>query len=164
MATVTHPPWHLRSGSRRRRLGAARGQGMMELVLIMPFAVLLLLGTVEFARLHLIRVSLAGAAHAGVLYASQAKGAAEDTKAVEQYVLTEFRGPESTKKGTNKAEDPKVKVTIIDEGAADGYGKPQVDVTVDLKVATLFNLPGFAKNYDLRARASARILTAETRT
>ena len=54
-----------------KRLGSERGSQMVELALLLPFLVVLMLGSTDFARAAYYAITLSHAARAGAQYATQ---------------------------------------------------------------------------------------------
>lgn len=146
-----------RGGARRDRRGE-RGQGLGEFALFTPLVVFLVIGMVEIGRVHLWHVNLAASAFAGALYASQSSTEAADTKAVRKRVLAELTQLPKSKDGSTPS--PTITITT-GPVAGDGYGKQQVNVSVNLTIPALFTLRGLPTTYTVREQASARILKAE---
>lgn len=134
-----------------------RGQGLVEMALLMPLVVTLLIGLVELSRVQRWQVTLTAAAHAGALFASKSKADAEDTEGVEERVLAEIDELADLNDGHT---EPAISVTL---GAptGDGYGKQQVDVSVSLSIPPLFRVAGFPTSWTLRETASSRVLAWE---
>ena len=129
----------------------------MELALLMPIVVVVLMALVELSRIHRWQVTLASAAHAGILYASKSKGYAGDTNAIKDRVLAEINELSKLQDGHST---PSINVSL---GAAtgDGFSKQQVDVSVSVTVPAMFSIAGFPQPWVLTETASSRVLDWE---
>jgi Flp pilus assembly protein TadG len=151
---MTHSePRHGTTTARAARRGQ-RGQGLVEMALLMPLVVSLLVGLVELSRVQRWQVTLTAAAHSGALYASESTGNAEDTSGVQERVLAEIDELSDLGDGHST---PTVQVAL-GAATADGFGKQQVTVTVGVSVPPLFRIAGFPTAWTLQETASARVL------
>lgn len=73
----------------RRALPGGSGQSLVELALTMPLFILILIGTVEFARFAWATIEAASAARAGASYGAQSHITAADTSGIEAVALND---------------------------------------------------------------------------
>ena len=142
---------------RRARAARERGQGLVEMALLMPVVAILVIGLIELGRVQRWQVTLTAAAHAGALFASKNASNAADTNGVKERVLAEI--DELSDLGDGHSQ-PVINVTV---GAptGDGYNKQQVDVSDSVTVPPLFTVMGFPSSWVLTETASSRVLAWE---
>jgi Flp pilus assembly protein TadG len=75
-------------GLRQRLQSSARGSALVELAMALPLLVLILVGTIDFARAFHMAIVLQNAARAGAQYGSISTGNASDTTGMNSAVTT----------------------------------------------------------------------------
>jgi Flp pilus assembly protein TadG len=155
--TMTHSAPRHGNGTGRVGLRRQRGQGLVEMALLMPLIVGLLVGLIELSRVQRWQVTLTAAAHAGALFASKSKADAADTEGIKARALAEIAELAALNDGHST---PVVSVTL-GTPTGDGFGKQQVDVSVSLSVPPLFTVAGFPSMWNLKETATARVLEWE---
>lgn len=142
-------------------LRSDRGSSLFEMALLTPFLLLLLLGVVDFGRAYYLSSEVAGAAHAGALYATANPF---DSAGIDNAALAD--APNVPGLTANN-----VHVSVGCE-CSDGTGfsancssspttcpanvVSKVSVTVNATYSTLFPWPGISKNISLTQTATLR--------
>lgn len=119
---------------------------MVELALITPVLLILILVTVDGARVFSAHIAIGNAAREGANYASRSYDASENTALIEEAVFEES--------GAIFGQFP----TVTSQVVVDDFGYDAVRVTVTYEFRTLFNLPGLPGTIDLQRSAQMRIL------
>jgi Flp pilus assembly protein TadG len=123
-----------------------RGQSLVELALITPVLLILILVTVDGARVFSAHIAISNAAREGANYASRNMEAAENTALIEEAVFEES--------GAIFGKFPVVDSEVI----VDDFGYDAVRVDVTYTFETLFNFPGLPNQIELQRTAQMRIL------
>jgi len=160
-----------RNGNGRRH--AERGGVLAEFAVVIPVALLLLLGAVDFGRVWMLATASAHAAHAGAQYGSQNAQLAADIDGIRAVVVDDLSSATMIK-ASNAGEDgigiddfvitPERYCECADgsEIACDskcgGGGSPMVfvRVQVDTTFETLFNYPGIPSEIQISRAAVLR--------
>ncbi|TVR75831.1 MAG: pilus assembly protein [Sphaerobacteraceae bacterium] len=130
-----------------------RGQSMVELALITPVLLIMILVTVDGARVFSAQIAISNAAREGANYASRSYDNANNELEVRNSALQELGSA-----GTVFGVAPTVGVEGPDDGCVDSFGYDCVRVTVNYEFTTLFNFPGLPNQIDLQRTAQMRIL------
>jgi Flp pilus assembly protein TadG len=123
-----------------------RGQSLVELALITPILLILILVTVDGARVFTAHIAISNAAREGANYASRSYDASENTALIEEAVFEES--------GAIFGQFPAVASQVV----VDDFGYDAVRVTVTYNFQTLFNFPGLPNTIELQRSAQMRIL------
>jgi Flp pilus assembly protein TadG len=123
-----------------------RGQSLVELALITPVLLILILVTVDGARVFSAHIAISNAAREGANYASRNMEAAENTALIEEAVFEES--------GAIFGQFPVVDSEVL----VDDFGYDAVRVDVTYTFETLFNFPGLPNQIELQRTAQMRIL------
>jgi Flp pilus assembly protein TadG len=86
---------------RFRQTESQRGSVLMEMAVLLPVVLLLLLGSVDFARGWVHANAAANAAHAGAQFGAQSKSHAKNAAAIEAVVMRDLEASSMLKAITN---------------------------------------------------------------
>lgn len=152
---------------------AQRGGVLAEFAVVIPVALLLLLGAVDFGRVWTLATATAHAAHAGAQYGSQNAQLAADIDGIRNVVINDLSSS-AVIKASNSGEDgiSLADFTITPERyceCSDGSGiacdnkcgggtNPMVfiRVRIDTTFETLFNYPGIPSEIQISRAAVLR--------
>ncbi len=130
-----------------------RGQSLVELALVTPILLIMILVTVDGARVFSAHIAISNAAREGANFASRSYDNANNELEVRNSALQELGSA-----GTVFGVAPVVEVQGPDDGCVDDFGYDCVRVTVDYEFTTLFNFPGLPNRIDLQRTSQMRIL------
>lgn len=128
------------------------GQSLVELALVMPLLLIILLITVDGARVFTAHLAIGNVAREGVNFGSRSSENAEDTSGIQAAALQELGGS-----GTIHGVAPTVNVQGPD-ACVDSGGYDCVRVTVNYTFRTLFSFPGLPDQIELSRSAQMRVL------
>ena len=134
---------------------AEQGASSVELALLMPFLMLVLLGTVDLGRSMYAALCVTNAATAGAQYGAQNNGKTSDYAGMNAAAMSAGRDLGSALVTTARryCECPgNVSVNCLTGTCNSGYGAPQVYVAVDASTTfqTLFRYPGIPASISVR--------------
>ena len=129
------------SGERRR----FSGQGLVETAVMTPIMILMLMGTVDFARVFTANIQVTNAAREGAYYGSRSTENATDSDAVADATLADSP--------TIFGVAPSVASQLDTDGEYD-----QISVTVTYPFVTLFDYPGIPDSVDLSRTVTMRVV------
>jgi hypothetical protein len=135
------------------------GQALLELTLLLPFFLLLLIGTVEFGRLAYASIEVANAARAGVQYGAQNRATASDNLGMQQaaiYDAPEVHGLTAVATHSCACSNGTASSCI----ATDCSGARMIEwvqVNTTALVDPLFHYPGLPKTFTLNGQAIMRV-------
>lgn len=95
------------SGHASRKVETCRsqsGQALLELALMLPFLLMLVVGTIEIGRYVYIGILVGDAAHAGAIYGAQSLAQSVDTAGIQTAALNDFQ--DNTKDKSNLSLSP----------------------------------------------------------
>jgi hypothetical protein len=161
---------------RFRQTESQRGSVLMEMAVLLPVVLLLLLGSVDFARGWVHANAATNAAHAGAQFGAQSKSHAKNAAAIEDVVMRDLAASSMLKAITN--EDGTVVNTgqfsvetenfcICDNGTevdcdisgacgAPNSSQVHIRVRVNSTFETLFDYPGIPAQIQIDRQASLR--------
>jgi len=136
------------------------GSATLELSLLSPLLILMLLGSIDFARLFYDGITVANAARAGVQYGALSKSKSGDINGMVQAAMNDVEdlyGVSVTAERYCACSDGS-RVDCVNGDCSLLEGKPQiyVKVTVQKTFETLFPYPGIPHTLNLRREAIMR--------
>jgi hypothetical protein len=142
----------------------SRGQALVELALIMPFLMLLAVGTIELGRAFLALGTVEAGAYRGAVYSAFARANALDQAAIRETVVADW-GPLPL-----SSTNPTVTVVVGQESLAcrptafpcptqpsDSVGFDTVQIVVAYELTPLMSWPGVPSIPILRSSVAMRI-------
>jgi Flp pilus assembly protein TadG len=132
----------------RRRSRPRRGSSAAELALLLPILGMLLLFTIDFARLYYHYSIVTNCARNGALYGSDPTAALES-----QY-------PDLTSAALADATDLSPQPTVTSTTGADSNGNAYVQVTVVYPFTTISTYPGLPNPINLTRTVQMRVAAA----
>src|SRR3989442_5765319 len=145
------------------RWKAERGSAIIELTLLMPFFLLLLMGTIDFSRVFYTAMAITHAARAGAQYGAQSNGASQDDAGMAQAARTAAQDLDSLGvTATHYCKCTIDGVTLTNPtpntctGACVGARQIYVQVTTSKTFQTLWNYPGIPHTVNLNRTATLR--------
>jgi len=145
----------------RSRLGAKcdSGQALVELAVILPVALMLLVGIAEMGRYANASIVVSHAARAGTQYASQNRVTASDTTNIIQ--AAENDAPSFT----SMTVTPNHYCTCSDGSSStcqstDCQGSRIIEYTkvnTEVQMQSLFHYPGFPQTFDVKGQSILRV-------
>lgn len=127
------------------RRKAHRGQGLVELALIMPIMIVMLLGTIDFARAFSAYIQVTNAAREGAYFGARSSSNANDAVAVEAAAKADSPTIYGTAPGVSSVVQP------------DGDYE-QIRVTVTYTFNTLIDYPGIPQTIPLSRTVTMRVI------
>src|SRR5437867_1351506 len=143
------------------RWGAEEGQAIVELGVLLPLLALMLLGTIDFARVFYTAMTVTHAARAGVQYGAQSNDASQDTAGMEQAARDAAQDLDSNSL-TVTAESycqcaNKTKVDCVTGVCPEGSPPIYITVTAQTTFQTLVNYPGIPHTINVNRTATMRV-------
>jgi len=143
-----------RSGAR-----ADAGQALVEMAVILPVAIMLLLGVVEVGRYANASIVVNHAARAGVQYAAQNRVTASETSNIIQAAKNDASGV------TSLTVTPSIYCTCADGSSStcqstDCQGSRIIEYTkvnTQTELQSPFHYPGFSQSYAVKGQAVMRV-------
>jgi Flp pilus assembly protein TadG len=127
----------------RRFYDDVEAAAVMELVIVIPFLVLLAIGVTEYGRVYFTAIKVASAAAAGAQYGAQNSGTTDSTF-VNQAARADAGDPAIAVSSSRNCRCPDSETTVSCGTTCTGYGSPQffVSVTASKSMPLLFRYPG----------------------
>lgn len=151
----------LKNQTFRNRLGTKSdsGQALVELAVILPVALMMLVGIAEIGRYANACIVVGHAARAGVQYAAQNRVAASSDAQIIQAAQADASG------FSNLTVKPSIYCTCADGTSStcqptDCSGSRIIEYTkvdTEISMQSLFHYPGFPQSYDVKGEAIMRV-------
>src|SRR3989442_12411422 len=143
------------------RWKSERGSAIVELTLLMPFFLLLLMGTIDFSRVFYTALAITHAARAGAQYGAQSNGASQDDAGMAQAARTAAQDLDSLSvTATHYCKCTTDGVTLTPmatcTSACINTRQIYVQVTTSKTFQTLWNYPGVPHTINLSRTAIMR--------
>jgi Flp pilus assembly protein TadG len=132
----------------RHRSRLRRGSSAAELALLLPLLSMLLLFTIDFARLYYYYSIVTNCARNGALYGSDPTAAAESPY------------PDLTTAALADASNLSPQPAVTSSTGTDSNGNPYVQVTVVYPFTTISNYPGLSNPINLTRTVQMRVAPA----
>ena len=134
-------------GWARRWIGEDRGQSIVETALVLPLALVVLIGAFDGARALLTTEVLQTAALAGAQYGALSAASSSDTAGIAAAVRAEVVLPQASP--TNP--------TIASSTATDAQGERQVTVQATFTQTALLPYPGLPSTFTITRSATLQV-------
>ena len=141
-----------------------RGQSLVELALTLPVLGILLIGTIDFARVYYAAMAVSQAARAGAAYGAQSVAKSGDDAGMAQAALTTANldlTPAVTAASVHATHwcacADGTQVSCASGTCTEGVPRVYVSVEVDRTFQTLFPYPGIPSTVRLNRTATLRV-------
>jgi Flp pilus assembly protein TadG len=128
---------------------AGRGTAAIETAVVLPFLMLLALGTADLGRFFHAQIAIATSARNGAQYGSSSVNASLDTAGIQQVAQAEMQSVNGF-----SSSNPTVTVSRMDEGG----GQFSIRVTVQFRFFSLIKYPGLPQSLTLTRTVHMRVL------
>lgn len=126
---------------------SARAQAIVETALVLPFAVLLLIGVYEVSRVFHAAIVMQTAVQAGAQYGALSTTAAHDTAGIDAAVRAEV----------NLQQAGPTNPVVTSSVGTDGNGEELVTVRATFTVTTIFDYPGIPRTFAVGRVAALQV-------
>jgi Flp pilus assembly protein TadG len=148
-----------RNASSGRKNKAQRGSAIVEFGMLAPVLVLMLMGTMDFARVFYTSISVVNAARAGVQYGVRSNGKSGDLTGMQNAALADGSDVSGlTAVATRFCQCSDGTTANCLTGSCGAYGRPRiyVKVTTTAQFKTLFKYPKVPATINLSKSATMR--------
>ena len=138
------------------------GSAIVEMTLLMPFVLLLLMGTIDFARVFYTALAVTQAARAGAQYGAQNNETSQDSAGMQQAARNAAQDDIDTNSLTVTATNyckcaNGTTANCLTGVCAEGSPQIYVQVTTTKAFQTLWNYPGVPHTVNLNRTAIMRV-------
>ncbi len=145
-----------------RKLTKTSGTSMIEFALLVVLLSVILMGTVDFARVFYAAVTVADASRAALQYGSQTNGLTGDNTGMRNASRLDAQNLSSTDVTVTperfcRCEGSSSNVNCVTATCPEGAPQIYVRVRTRYDFHTLFNFPGIPSSVPLNVRAQARV-------
>ena len=144
-----------------RRIERSRGQGLVEMAVVLPLLLLLFVGVIDFGRVYYTTMTVAHAARAGAQYGAQNNTTSSDIPGMEQAALDAAGDVSDVTADARQfcqcASGQSVDCILDPDTCPEGVQQVYVQVTAEKVFTTMMQYPGIPNTADVKRQVTIRV-------